>query len=123
MTSRLLLAIVLAAGLLRADLDQAKAEPNLGKRAMLALDNAFNALTQARDAYAKGDNAQVAAFAKEIEESVQLAETSLQRDGQESAQKAQVVSSAPKVPRAICCAGWIRFSNPWTWRTVPCSMP
>lgn len=81
MTSRLLLAIVLAAGLLRADLDQANAEPNLDKRAMLALDNAASALTKARDAYAKGDNAQVAAFAKEIEDSVQLAETSLNQTG------------------------------------------
>ena len=48
--------------MLRADLREVKAEPNLGKRSMLALDNAFNALTQARDAYDKGENAQVLTF-------------------------------------------------------------
>lgn len=81
MTSRLLLAIVLVSGVLRAGLQEIKAEPNLGKRSMLALDNAFNALTQARDAYTKGENAQVEKFANEIEESVELAETSLQATG------------------------------------------
>jgi hypothetical protein len=80
-TARLLLAVVLAAGALRAGLEEAKAEPNLGKRSVLALDNAFNALTQARDAYAKGQNAQLTAFVKEIQESVELAETSLHETG------------------------------------------
>jgi hypothetical protein len=81
MTSRLLLAIVLVSGVLRAGLQEVKAEPNLGKRSMLALDNAFNALTQARDAYAKGENARVETFTKEIQESVELAETSLHETG------------------------------------------
>ena len=81
MTSRLLLAIVLVSGVLRADLQSAKAEPNLGKRSMLALDNAADALTKARDAYAKGENAQVETLAKEIQESVALAETSLHETG------------------------------------------
>jgi hypothetical protein len=81
MTSRLLLAIVLVGGLLRADLQQVKAEPNLGKRSMLALDRAFDALTQARDAYEKGQNAQVTTFVKEIQESVELAEASLHETG------------------------------------------
>jgi hypothetical protein len=81
MTSRLLLAVVLVSGVLRADLEQVKAEPNLGKRSMLALDNAFDALTLARDAYAKGENAQVEKWAKEIQESVELAETSLHETG------------------------------------------
>jgi fermentation-respiration switch protein FrsA (DUF1100 family) len=81
MTSRLLLAIVLVGGLLRADLQQVKAEPNLGKRSMLALDRAFDALTQARDAYEKGQTAQVTTFVKEIQESVELAEASLHETG------------------------------------------
>lgn len=81
MTSRLLLAMVLVGGLLRADLQQVKAEPNLGKRSMLALDRAFDALTQARDAYEKGQNAQVTTFVKEIQESVELAEASLHETG------------------------------------------
>lgn len=81
MISRLLLGIVLASGVLRADLQQIKAEPNLGRRSALALDNAFNALTQARDAYTKGENAKVETFAREIQESVTLAETSLDETG------------------------------------------
>ena len=81
MTSRLLLTIALASGLLRADLQQAKAEPNLEKRAMLALDNAAETLARARDAYTKGENAQVETFAKEVQESVELAQTSLHETG------------------------------------------
>jgi hypothetical protein len=81
MTSRLVLAIVLVSGVLRAGLQEVKAEPNLGKRSALALDNAFNALTQARDAYTKGESAQVETFTKEIKESVELAETSLHETG------------------------------------------
>jgi len=81
MTLRLLAALLLASGLLRADLASAKAEPNLGKRAMLALDNAADALTKAREAYAKGDNAGVAKLAKEIADSVEFAETTLNETG------------------------------------------
>ena len=81
MTLRLLLAIVLVSGLLRADLEQAKAEPNLGKRSALALDNAAAALSKAREAYTKGENAKVEMYAREIRESVELAETSLQATG------------------------------------------
>ena len=81
MTLRLLLAILLVSGVLRAGLQEVKAEPNLGKRSALALDRAFDALTQARDAYAKGENAQVETFAREIQKSVELAETSLDETG------------------------------------------
>jgi len=80
-TARLLAAILLMSGVLCADLQQAKDEPNLGKRSMLALDHAFDALTQARDAYVKGESSQVKAFVKEIQESVALAETSLHETG------------------------------------------
>lgn len=81
MTWRILLAAIIAGGMLHADLRSAKAEANLEKRAMLALDNAATALAQAREAYGKGDNAQVTAFAKEVQESVELAETSLRETG------------------------------------------
>ena len=77
----LLVAILSVAIPIRADLDPAKAEPNLEKRAMLALDNASQALAKAREAYTKGDKAQVAALANEIKESVELAETSLRETG------------------------------------------
>ena len=69
------------AGALRADLRQAKAEPNLEKRSKLALDNAAQALKAAREAYVKGDIAQVKELAAEIGESVQLADTSLRQTG------------------------------------------
>lgn len=80
MTTRLLL-VLLAMGILRADLERAKAEPSLEKRSALALDNATQALARAREAYTKGDNPQVEALAKEIQESVELAETSLHQTG------------------------------------------
>ncbi len=60
-----------------ADLKQAKAEPNLEKRAKLALENAAAKLQEARDAYQKNDNAAVTADAAEIQESVDLAYASL----------------------------------------------
>lgn len=80
MITRFLL-VLLAIGILRADLQRAKAEPKLEKRSALALDNAAQALAKAREAYSKGDNAQVETLAKEIQESVELAETSLRETG------------------------------------------
>jgi len=80
MTGRVLL-VLLAVGSLRADLQQARAQPNLEKRSMLALDNAAQSLGKAREAYEKGDNAQVETLAKDIQESVELAETSLHETG------------------------------------------
>ncbi|MGA2270241.1 MAG: hypothetical protein ABSH44_17350 [Bryobacteraceae bacterium] len=76
----LMLGCVLA-GTLRADLKQALAEPNLGKRSKLALDNAAVALKAARDAYGKGDNEKVTAAAAEIQQSVDLAYDSLLKTG------------------------------------------
>lgn len=72
---------MLTIGSLRADLQQARAEPNLEKRSMLALANAAQALGKAREAYSTGDNAQVETLAKDIKESVELAETSLHETG------------------------------------------
>jgi hypothetical protein len=77
----LLAAVLAMAGTLRADLQQAKAEPNLEKRSKLALTNAEDALHSAREAYNKGDNAQVEARATEIQESVELAAASLEQTG------------------------------------------
>ncbi len=81
--SRLGIAIVMltVTGMMRADLQVARTEPNLEKRSKLALENAEQVLKDARDAYAKGDNARVAALASEISESVELANTSLQETG------------------------------------------
>jgi hypothetical protein len=79
---------VLAAGMAlaggaRADLKHALAEPNLEKRSQLALDNATAAYKAARAAYEKGDNDQVAAGIDEIQESVDLAYTSLTQTGKD----------------------------------------
>jgi hypothetical protein len=74
-------AVLLMAAAVRADLQPAKDEPNLEKRSKLALDNAREVLKSAREAYAKGDDAQVAALAAEIQESVKLAGTSLRETG------------------------------------------
>ena len=68
-------------GCLRADLKPALAEPNLGKRSKLALDNAAAALRAAREAYGKGDNQKTAAAIEEIRQSVDLAYDSLMQTG------------------------------------------
>ncbi len=71
---------VLAAAPARVSLDAAKAEPNLEKRSVLALDNAARALKSAREAYlAEGDMKQVGASLTEVSESVDLAYDSLQQ--------------------------------------------
>ena len=72
-----------AAGGAAASLDQARAEPNLEKRSGLAMDNAMAALKQAHEAYNAGDLARVAAKAAEIQESVELAYSSLAETGKD----------------------------------------
>ena len=67
----------------RADLKQALAEPNLEKRSQLALNNAAAAYKTARAAYEKGENDQVVAAIAEIQESVELAFTSLTQTGKD----------------------------------------
>jgi Skp family chaperone for outer membrane proteins len=85
MGTRLLLAVLALwlalAGTLRADLTQALAERDLGKRSKLALDNAAAAIKAAREAYRKGDNEKVVAGAAEVQESVDLASESLAKTG------------------------------------------
>jgi hypothetical protein len=63
------------------DLARVQAEPHADKRAHMALDNADDALKQAREAYDKGDNEAVAARLQEVERSVELAESSLKETG------------------------------------------
>jgi hypothetical protein len=79
--AKLILAILslTAAGALHADLKRVQAEPNLEKRSKLALDNAAAVLQAAREAYRNGENEKVAALASEVQESVDLAYTSLQQ--------------------------------------------
>jgi len=69
------------AGSSRADLTRALKEPNLEKRSQLALENATAAYKGAREAYEKGENERVAELVTEIQESVELANTSLTQTG------------------------------------------
>jgi hypothetical protein len=62
-------------------LSRLQAEPNLEKRARAALDNAEDALKQARDAYANGDNARAASRLEEVQQSVEVADASLRQTG------------------------------------------
>jgi hypothetical protein len=77
-----ILTLLLApAGVVRADLKQAMAEHDLGRRSKLALDNAEAALKAARAAYDRGDGDQAAAAVAEIRESVDVAKESLDKTG------------------------------------------
>jgi len=78
----LAVALIAAQGA-RADLTAALAEKDLGKRSKLALDNASDAMKQARTAFAKGDIPGVGTAAAEIRESVDLAYDSLKSTGKD----------------------------------------
>ncbi|HSW49774.1 MAG TPA: hypothetical protein VLH09_06335 [Bryobacteraceae bacterium] len=66
---------------LRADLSRAKAEPNLERRARLALDNADSQFRLASGANKAGDWQKTVAALQEIRESVDLAYASLRETG------------------------------------------
>jgi primosomal protein N'' len=68
---------------LSAGLQKAMAEPNLEKRSKLALDNANEVYQAARADYDKGDATSLAADIKEIQDSVELAYTSLKDTGKD----------------------------------------
>ena len=74
---------LLAAGALEANLDDARAEPNLEKRSVLAMDNAVAALKEVRLANNAGDLDKVKTKAREVEESVTLAYESLDKTGKD----------------------------------------
>jgi len=63
------------------NLARLQAEPNLEKRAHAALDNAEEALKQARDAYTGGDNAAAESRLEEVGQSVELADNTLKQTG------------------------------------------
>ncbi len=65
------------------DLARVEAEPNLEKRAHAALDNADDALKQAREAYAKGEDAVAVARLTEVQRSVELADSALKQTGKD----------------------------------------
>ena len=82
LSTALTVSLVLASSL-RADLKRTLAEPNLEKRSGLAMSNAKFACQNARAAYERGDDEQVAAAVSEIQESVNLAYTSLKGTGKD----------------------------------------
>ena len=63
------------------DLARVHAEPHPDKRAHAALENAEDALRQAREAYAKGDTDGTAARLEEVGQSVEMADSSLKQTG------------------------------------------
>jgi hypothetical protein len=77
----LMLAMIVA---VRAEVPRIQAEPNLEKRAKLALDNADQALKLARDAYDKGDFPNTAGLLAEVKASVELADASLKGTGKKA---------------------------------------
>jgi hypothetical protein len=76
-------ASLVLAGSLQADLNRVLAEPNLEKRSGLAIENAMAAYKNARTAYETGDNEKVVASLTEVEESVTLAHKSLNATGKD----------------------------------------
>jgi len=64
-------------------LAQALAEPNLEKRARMALDESDTALAEARSAYEQGDSDMVTADAARIADSADLALLSLNQTGKD----------------------------------------
>lgn len=76
-------ALLMAARLVGASLDEARAEPNLDKRSVLAMTNAVAALKDMRAAYNSGDLAKVKTKAQEVEDSVELAYDSLEKTGKD----------------------------------------
>jgi hypothetical protein len=75
--------LVAGAGPGWASLEQVRAEPNLEKRSVLAMDNAAAALKEARAAYNAGDTTKAADKVKEIEESVDVAYAALEKTGKD----------------------------------------
>jgi hypothetical protein len=88
-------------GMAWAALDQARAEPNLEKRSKLALDNAGMALKAAREAYRGGDTAATVTEMKELEESVDLAYTSLTETGKNPRKSPRYFKQAEMATREL----------------------
>jgi hypothetical protein len=71
------------AGILTAGLKEVMAEPNLERRSRLALENAGTAYQSARSAYDAGNRDAATAALHEVQESIEVAYTSLQATGKD----------------------------------------
>ena len=97
----MMIAGMLACGAASAELSQARAEPNLEKRSKLAMDNAGAALKEAREAYRSGDAGATTAKVKEVEESVDLAYTSLSDTGKNPRKSPKYFKQAEMATREL----------------------
>lgn len=77
------IAVLLVALPLRADLNAVRAEPNLEKRSRKALENAERALKTAQQAYDQGRLPLARTALEELRDSVELAYQSLQQTGKD----------------------------------------
>jgi hypothetical protein len=84
-----------------AELARIEGEPHAEKRARAALDYADEALRRARDAYAKGDTAATAAHLQDLEQSVELADSSLKDTGKNPSRSPKNFKSAELKIREI----------------------
>ncbi|MCC6861844.1 MAG: hypothetical protein IT158_24950 [Bryobacterales bacterium] len=98
---KLLCLILLLPAAAWADLDRARAESNLEKRAGKALENAEDALNSARQAYDAGDLEKTRRFLDEIAESVDLAFTSLKETGKNPSRNSKHFKRAEVKTRAL----------------------
>ena len=104
MTARfplLLMLTVAGPALLRADLAQVKAEPNLEKRSKLALDYAESTLKEARTIYNNGDSGKVTALIAQVREAVELADQSLKETGKNPRKSPKYFKKAEIETRAL----------------------
>jgi len=97
----LLLWLAASCGIARAELDQARAEPNLEKRSKLAIDNAAAALRAARDAYRAGNSAETSSKVREVEESVELAYMALTDTGKNPRKSPKYFKQAEMATREL----------------------
>lgn len=83
------------------NLARIQAEPNAEKRARLALDNADEALKLARDAYSSGDSADAAVRLEEVQQSVELADSSLKQTGKNASRSPKNFKTAELRTRGL----------------------
>ncbi len=99
-------------GLTAADLQVAKNEPNLEKRSRLALANADQAISEAREAYAVQNMKVTEAKLAEVRESVELAQAALAASGKKPGKSPGTVQiRRDQKPQTAAAAGWIKAGN------------
>ena len=86
---KILVFAILACVLQAAGIPELKSEQNPEKRARLALANAESALAGARAAYSKGDLKGTAANLDEMQQSVEIAQTSLSATGKDARKRSK----------------------------------